>query len=74
MMKISDCKKGDRVVYVPCHADGHRSHPDCEHGVVSSVNENWVFVKFDNLQRRMITGDEPYTAKATDAAELVRGY
>lgn len=30
---------GDRVVYVPTHAEGDRNHPDCERGKVSSVND-----------------------------------
>ncbi len=36
-------KKGDRVIYVPNHANGDRNHPDCEHGVIcrsDKVNEN----------------------------------
>ena len=71
-MKVSDFKKGDRVTYVPLHAYGDQSHPDCENGVVSSVSENCVFVKYDNLVCIMKTGDEPYTAKATDPRDLVR--
>jgi len=43
---------GDRVLYVPNHAEGDRSHPDCEWGTISSFNSkgepltskwlNWV--------------------------------
>lgn len=41
-------KAGDRVLYVPNHAEGDRSHKDCEWGTISSLNshgEPWV--KFD---------------------------
>ncbi len=67
-------KKGDRVIYVPNHANGDRNHPDCEHGVIcrsDKVNENSYFVKYDNLATKMVTGDEPYTAALTMAEDLV---
>ena len=70
-MILSDCKKGMRVRYIPSHAKGVRTHPDCKSGVVSSVNHKWVFVKYDNLERIMVTGDEPYTAQATDPHDLI---
>ena len=34
------------VVYIPTHAKNDINHPDCEWGQVSSVNEQFVFVKF----------------------------
>ena len=67
-----DFSKGDHVRYVPRHADGDQNHKDCQNGVVSSTNEKWVFVKYDNLMCTMVTGDEPYTAQATDPNDLVR--
>ena len=70
-MKTSDFKKGMKVRYVPTHANGDTKHKDCENGVVSSVNDKWVFVKYNNLMCIMTTGDEPYTAQATDPTELV---
>lgn len=47
-MKIEDVKDGMRVVYIPHHA-GYigRRHPDCEHGVVSSKNHKYAFIRFD---------------------------
>jgi len=45
-MELSEFKPGERVVYVPYHADGDRSHPDCERGVVTSINDHYVFVQF----------------------------
>lgn len=40
---------GDRVIYVPMHAYGDRTHSDCGHGKVSSVSADGrtVFVRFD---------------------------
>ena len=67
-----DYKHGDRVRYIPNHAEGNLSHSSCQDGVVSSINESWVFVKYNCLACTMITGDEPYTAQATDRRNLVR--
>jgi hypothetical protein len=39
-------KPGDRVIYVPTHAKGDLNHPDSERGVVSSLNDTYVFVKY----------------------------
>ena len=65
-------KKGDRVKYIPAHAVGNRHHRDCQSGVVSSTNEYFVFVKYDNASQTMKSGDEPYTAQATRAEDLVK--
>lgn len=68
-----DYKKGDKVRYIPNHANGDSKHPDCENGVVSSVNSyGTIFVKYDNDMCIMTTGDEPYTAAATDKENLER--
>ena len=71
-MKTTEFKKGERVRYIPHHAHGDIKHKDCENGVVSSTNNSWVFVKYDNLMCIMTTGDEPYTAQATDPNDLVK--
>ena len=65
-------KKGERVRYVPSHVYGQVKHPDCEDGVVSSVSDKYVFVKYDNAVMKMVTGDEPYTAAATHYQDLVK--
>lgn len=72
MANASEFAKGQRVLYVPAHANGDPNHKDCEKGVVSSTNEQWVFVKYDNLMCIMVTGDEPYTAQATSPDDLVK--
>ena len=41
-------KPGDSVLYVPAHAQHDLSHKDCEPGIVSSVNDRYVHVKFNN--------------------------
>ena len=71
-MTTSDFKKGERVKYVPDHAHGDPAHPDCETGVVSSTNDKYVFVKYDNAACIMVTGDEPYTAQGTLPQNLVK--
>lgn len=69
--KLKDFKKGMRVRYAPTHANGNINHSDCENGVVSSTNNTYVFVKYDNKICKMITGDEPYTAQATMPYDLI---
>lgn len=69
---MNDYKHGDKVLYVPNHANGDITHPDCQKGIVSSTNEHFVFVKYDCLACTMCTGDEPYTAQATKRENLVR--
>lgn len=71
-MKPNKFKRGDRVRYIPTHAENDPKHKDCESGVVSSVNSKFVFVKYDNLMCIMTIGDEPYTAQAADFEDLVR--
>ena len=68
---MKDFIHGDLVRYIPNHADGNVKHPDCQNGVVSSVNDNWVFVKYDCLACTMFTGDEPFTSQATKRENLV---
>ena len=70
-MKLEDFKHGMRVRYIPTHADGDENHKDCEDGIVSSVNDYCVFVKYDNASCKMVTGDEPYTAQSTQAKDLI---
>jgi hypothetical protein len=37
---------GDRVIYVPRHADGDINHPDCEYGIVKEIALNGIFVNY----------------------------
>ena len=43
---LSGFKAGDRVRYVPYHAEGDATHKDCQNGRVTSVNDHYVFVRF----------------------------
>lgn len=45
-MKIEDIKEDMSVLYIPGHAHGDRTHPDCERGIVSSKNAVNVFVRY----------------------------
>lgn len=65
-------RKGQRVRHIPPHAKGDKNHRDCEDGVVSSTNDEYVFVKYDNAVMKMESGDEPYTSKATKPDELIK--
>lgn len=70
-MSDKNFKKGDRVRYIPSHAKGDGSHKDCQEGVVKRVTDEWVFVIYDNLMCIMVTGEEKYTAAATDPRDLI---
>jgi len=67
---MAEFEKGQKVTYIPHHAENDENHPDCQDGVVSSTNEKFVFVKYDNGMCIMATGDEPYTAQATRPEDL----
>ena len=55
-----DLRIGDRVKYIPNHAFGDASHPDCEVGIVCSITCSAVFVQYQ-------TGGP----KATNAKDLI---
>lgn len=57
----SNFKKGQRVKYIPRHANGDENHKDCETGTVSFINDYVVFVKYD--------GD--YHSKSTYPQDLI---
>lgn len=42
------CFIGDRVAYIPYHANGDINHPDVEYGIVTGMNKEYVFVRFGN--------------------------
>ncbi|MBA7563363.1 hypothetical protein ES708_05018 [subsurface metagenome] len=70
-MQTADFKKGDRVKYIPPYACGDPNHEDCDIGVVSSINDFYVFVKYDNATTNMLT-DEPFTFVPTRAENLIK--
>lgn len=64
--------KGQRVRYIPNHANGDQHHPDCKDGVVKRPGaDGSVFVIYDNLVQVMTTGDEDFTAASTKIENLI---
>lgn len=70
-------KKGTRVVYVPDNAIGGIASRFAAFGVVKSycynnylIDDNYLFVIYDQDDVKMITGDEPYAAARTNIKEL----
>lgn len=59
-MNINDVKVGDKVTYIPKHSNLFK---DREVGVVSSKNDEWVFVRYDGGS----------TGKATRPDDLRKG-
>jgi hypothetical protein len=47
---------GNKVTYVPMHAGGDASHPDCEGGRIISWNSRGVFVDYG--RNRCLTNAE----------------
>jgi hypothetical protein len=63
-------EKGDKIIYVPTHANGDKNHPDCELGYVTSVNKNGVvFCRFFYPDGRLRT---VANSEGCDPADLVK--
>jgi hypothetical protein len=45
-MTLDECHEGMRVLYIPPHAQGERTHPDCQRGIVTSMNATHAFVRY----------------------------
>ncbi|MBA7471384.1 hypothetical protein ES707_06690 [subsurface metagenome] len=71
-MQVTDFKKGDRVKYIPPHAEGDPNHEDCETGVVSSINDFYVFVRYDVAAIFKANGYNPSLPIATRAENLIK--
>ncbi len=62
---------GDRVIYVPNHAEGDITHKGCERGKVSSVGSSGtVFVRFDKQVEQF--GWDDTTAQGCYPKSLVK--
>lgn len=68
-MKLSEAVKGKSVKYIPHHAKGNIYHEDVEVGVISSANDQYVFVKFEPQLSRF--GFDGTTAQACRPEDLV---
>lgn len=62
-MRTTNFKVGDEVTYIPRHAKNDENHPDRELGRVTSINDEFVFVRYGNK-----TGSQ-----ATSPNDLVKG-
>jgi hypothetical protein len=60
---VTDFTKGMRVLY-------NKPHCQRQYGIVSSIGEYNVFVKFDMLWLCIIDPDAPYTAQACNPTNL----
>jgi hypothetical protein len=65
-MKTTDFKEWDRVIYIPPQANGDYNHKDCENGVVHSVSDKYVFVRYIHH------GTIENTSKATNPDLLIK--
>jgi hypothetical protein len=65
-MKNPEINEG--VIYVPRHAKKNLNHPDCEHGIISSFNDKFIFVRY------IKNGILQETAQATKPECLYRNY
>ena len=45
-MTLDECHEGMPVLYIPPHAQGERTHPDCQRGLVTSISATQVFVRY----------------------------
>ena len=68
MKQISDFKPGDKVTYYPAHTRYNPMHKDTENGIVSSVTETAVFVKY------IRNGILQSTAENTPIEYLIKGH
>lgn len=59
-----------KVRYVPMHGNDDLSHPSVEQGVVSSKNDHFAFVKFNQQVAKF--GWDGTTSQACSAEDLIR--
>jgi len=45
-MTLDELHEGMSVLYIPPHAHRDRTHPDCQRGMVTSMNATQVFVQY----------------------------
>lgn len=69
-LTVKDFEPQDVVQYIPMHAENDLSHPDCEFGIVSSVNATNVFVKFSRQLFKL--GWHGTTSQSVSPSDLVK--
>ena len=57
--------EGGKVTYVPWHAKNDKTHKDCQDGVISSWNDDFVFVDYSK------PGDIKRATAATHRENLI---
>lgn len=45
-IEVEEKHMGEAVLYLPSHANKDESHPDCEVGFISTVNEHGIWARF----------------------------
>lgn len=68
MKTTKDFAPDDRVLFMPLHAHENKHHPDCEKGTVHSINDRFVFVRFDGQVSKL--GYEQTTSQACGPNDL----
>lgn len=53
--KVTDFKRGDKVLYQPGDTPPNLYHPSANSGTVTSVNANFVFVDYQGTGRGIAT-------------------
>lgn len=51
VLTVDDFNVDDTVMYVPRHKQGNFTESDLHHGVVTSKNNRFVFVRFEDKKR-----------------------
>lgn len=64
---VDDFGPGNEVRYLPMWVNEDASHPDCQNGVVSHINERFVFVRYYDKE----TGDLDLRPKTTRPEDLI---
>ena len=57
-------KRGVQIIYVPDHADGDMSHPDCQPGFVTSVAKEFAFCRYWRMYNGMLIDPPDLRTKA----------
>jgi hypothetical protein len=45
-MMLDEIQEGMRVLYIPRHAQGKRTHPECQRGIVTGKTATHVLVRY----------------------------
>ena len=54
-MMLDEIQEGLRVLYMPRHAQGKRTHPDCQRGIITGKTAPQVLVRYGTDRHRNAT-------------------